>query len=104
MTGGVYCPLSSRDPQYRLYSLMQQTQSRLALVDYHTKSSFPKDIAVLEINTLLTNKHVERGIDVSRLEDVLITFENIAYIIFTSGSTGIPKPVSNQIKSVILSD
>ncbi|CAF1591220.1 unnamed protein product, partial [Adineta steineri] len=32
MAGGVYCPLSPRDPQHRLHALVEQTQSRLVLV------------------------------------------------------------------------
>ncbi|CAF4156529.1 unnamed protein product, partial [Adineta steineri] len=32
MAGGVYCPLSPRDPQHRLHALTQQTQSRLVLI------------------------------------------------------------------------
>ncbi|CAF4379848.1 unnamed protein product, partial [Rotaria sordida] len=28
MAGGVYCPLSPRDPRHRLHALLQQTQSR----------------------------------------------------------------------------
>ncbi|CAF1356610.1 unnamed protein product, partial [Adineta steineri] len=36
MAGGVYCPLSPRDPQHRLHSLVEQTQSRLVLVHHLT--------------------------------------------------------------------
>ncbi|CAF1292901.1 unnamed protein product [Adineta steineri] len=32
MSGGVYCPLSSRDPQYHVHALIQRTESRLVLV------------------------------------------------------------------------
>ena len=32
MVGGIYCPLSPHDPQQRLHTLVQQTQSRLVLV------------------------------------------------------------------------
>ena len=40
MVGGVYCPLSPRDPQHRLHALLQQTQSRLVLVHHLTKTKF----------------------------------------------------------------
>ena len=40
MVGGVYCPLSPRDPQHRLHALVQQTQSRLVLVHWLTKTKF----------------------------------------------------------------
>jgi non-ribosomal peptide synthetase component F len=94
MVGGVYCPLSPRDPHQRLYALVQQTQSHLVLVHHLTKTTFTDDLLLLEINSVLINKTVENDIDVGRLSSLLLTFNNIAYIIFTSGSTGIPKPVS----------
>ena len=30
MAGGVYCPLSPQDPQHRLQSLLEQTQSHFS--------------------------------------------------------------------------
>ncbi|CAF4473103.1 unnamed protein product, partial [Adineta steineri] len=44
MGGGVYCPLSPRDPQHRLHTLVQQTQSRLVLIHWLTKNKFNNDI------------------------------------------------------------
>ena len=93
MIGGVYCPLSPRDPQHRLYSLMQQTQSRLVLVHWLTKTKFDHKLISLDIDSLLIDHDAQSDIDVDRLSNVTITPENIAYIIFTSGSTGIPKAV-----------
>ncbi|CAF1473496.1 unnamed protein product [Adineta steineri] len=39
MAGTVYRPLSPRDPQHRLHALAQQTQCRLVLDHWLTKSS-----------------------------------------------------------------
>ena len=94
MVGGVYCPLSPRDPQHRLYALVQQTQSRLVLVHCLTKVKFHYSIDSVNVDTVLTENYIENDDDISRLSDVIITPENIAYIIFTSGSTGTPKAVS----------
>ena len=96
MVGGVYCPLSSRDPQYRLHALLQQTQSRLVLIHYLTKTKFNDDIVSLDVDSVFTDNGVECGVDIDRLSRVVVTSDNIAYIIFTSGSTGIPKAVSNE--------
>ncbi len=101
MVGGVYCPLSPRDPQHRLNTLAQQTESHLVLVHYFTKTIFDDSIFSLDINSVLTDNDVNSDIDVDRLSNVLVTFDNIAYIVFTSGSTGTPKPVSNELKPVI---
>ncbi|CAF4260204.1 unnamed protein product, partial [Adineta steineri] len=92
MVGGIYCPLSPRDPQHRLYALTQQTQSRVVLVHYLTKNKFHHDIISLDINSVLTHTETEVIISVDRLSDVVASPNNIAYIIFTSGSTGTPKP------------
>ena len=94
MIGGVYCPLSPRDPQHRLYALLKQTESRLVLIHHLTKTKFNDNIISLDIDLLLTDNDVESDVDIDRLSNVVITSDNIAYIIFTSGSTGRPKAVS----------
>ena len=96
MIGGIYCPLSHRDPEHRLHALMQQTQSRLVLVHWLTKVKFNVDIISLDIDSILTDHDTESVVDVNRLSNVRITPEDIAYIIFTSGSTGTPKAVCFQ--------
>ena len=94
MIGGVYCPLSPRDPQHRLHALLQQTQSRLVLVHCLTKTKFNDNIISLDIDSIFINKYVTNDTNIDRLSNVIVTTENIAYIIFTSGSTGTPKAVS----------
>ncbi|CAF4098502.1 unnamed protein product [Adineta steineri] len=93
MVGGVYCPLSPRDPQHRLYTLIQQTECRLILAHYQTKTKFNDGISSLIYDPVLVNENREYIVDIDRLSDVLVTSENIAYLVFTSGSTGIPKGV-----------
>jgi non-ribosomal peptide synthetase component F len=94
MVGGVYCPLSPRDPEHRLRALLQQTQSRLVFVHCLTKTKFIDDIILLDIDSIFINKYVTHDTNIDRLSNVIVTTENIAYIIFTSGSTGTPKAVS----------
>jgi non-ribosomal peptide synthetase component F len=95
MIGGVYCPLSPRDPEHRLHALLQQTQSRLVLVHSLTKTKFNSDIISLDINLLVHFDNLCDKADIKQLRNVKITVENIAYTIFTSGSTGTPKAVSH---------
>ncbi|CAF4064639.1 unnamed protein product, partial [Adineta steineri] len=92
MAGGVYCPLSPRDPQHRLHALVQQTQSCLVLVHDLTKTKFNYDIVLLSIDSILSNIETDSKIHVNRLSNVVVISDNMAYIIFTSGSTGTPKP------------
>ena len=93
MIGGVYCPLSPRDPQHRLHALLQQTQSRLVLIHHLTKTKFNDNIISFDVDLILTDNDVESDVDVHRLSNIIVTPKSIAYIIFTSGSTGIPKAV-----------
>jgi len=93
MIGGVYCPLSPRDPQHHLQALLQQTQSRLVLIHHLTKTKFNNDIISVDIESILIDNDRESDVDVERLSNVIVTPKSIAYIIFTSGSTGTPKAV-----------
>ncbi|CAF4322932.1 unnamed protein product, partial [Adineta steineri] len=93
MSGGVFCPLSPRDPQHRLHTLIQQTQSRLVLVHWLTKSKFNNKIVSIDIHSIRTNNDIISDVNVNQLSSILVTSSNTAYIIFTSGSTGVPKAI-----------
>jgi non-ribosomal peptide synthetase component F len=93
MAGGVYCPLSPQDPQHRLYTLVQQTESRLVLVHHLTKPNFNDDITSINMDLILIDNNAETNIDIDLLSRIVVSLDNIAYIVFTSGSTGTPKAV-----------
>ena len=94
MVGGVYCPLSPRDPQHRLQSLLEQTQSRFVLVHHLTKTKFQVNVISTDIDSVLATSDIKSDNDVDLLMPVSVAPNHIAYIIFTSGSTGKPKAVS----------
>ena len=96
MVGGVYCPLSPRDPRHRLHALVQQTQSRLVLVHWWTRDKLIDDIFLIDIDLMLVGNEIQTNVDVDRLSEVTVTPDDVAYIIFTSGSTGTPKAVCYQ--------
>ncbi|CAF4310714.1 unnamed protein product, partial [Adineta steineri] len=85
MVGGVYCPLSPRDPQHRLHALTQQTQSRLVLVHHLTTTELDHDIVSLDIDSILIMNDLNCDMDNNCLSSVIMKSEEIAYIIFTSG-------------------
>ena len=95
MAGAVYCPLSPKDPQQRLETLIQQTQSRLVLIHSMTQDKFKNSVSILNIDTIVnTDTTTTNNIDLDRFSNININVDSIAYVIFTSGSTGVPKGVS----------
>ena len=96
MSGGVYCPLSPRDPRHRLHELVHQTQSQLVLTQFLTKTKFEENIFSLDIDSVLINSDTNKNIDLDQFLSLEVLPNNIAYIIYTSGSTGTPKPVSSH--------
>ena len=97
MVGGVYCPLSPRDPQQRLHSLLEQTQSSHILVHHLTKNKFRHHTISINIDSILAKDEIDNNDDVDRLTNIDKTPNDMAYIIFTSGSTGTPKVVRNCV-------
>ena len=101
MVGGIYCPLSPRDPQHRLHSLLQQTNSRCVLVHCLTTTMFQNNTTPINTDSVLVNCDIGTTKNVNLLTNVMVTPNDIAYIIFTSGSTGTPKAVSTKARKVL---
>ncbi|CAF1283980.1 unnamed protein product [Adineta steineri] len=96
MSGGFYCPLSSRDSKYHVHALIQRTESRLVLVHWLTKSKVNNKIVSTDIDSIWIDNNIISGVNVDRLSRVTVTSNNTAYIIFTSGSTGVQKSIKVQ--------
>ena len=96
MAGGVYCPLSPRDPKERLHTLVKQTQSRLILVHWMTRHKFSDDYLIFDIDIVVNVDKIMYNDYLNQLSSVEVIPENIGYVVFTSGSTGIPKAVSSE--------
>ena len=62
MSGGVYCPLSPRDPQHRLHELVQQTRSPLVLTHFLTRTKFNENIISLDIDSVLYGQRQRRKV------------------------------------------
>ncbi|CAF1581586.1 unnamed protein product, partial [Adineta steineri] len=101
MAGGVYCPLSPRDPQHRLHTLIQQTQSRLVLVHHSTTLKFSSEIVLCNVDFIWTVGHINSSIIIDHLPEIVVMAENIAYIVFTSGSTGTSKGVQIRHRNLL---
>ena len=95
IVGGVYCPLSPRDPCHRLCQLIEQTKTCLVAVHSLTKKKFINGAVLFDLDLVLINHFLGSICNVNGLSDVVTIDDNIAYVIFTSGSTGSPKTVSS---------
>ncbi|CAF4107727.1 unnamed protein product, partial [Adineta steineri] len=93
IVGGVYCPLSPQDPAERLQALLNQTHSRLVMVDFSINSIFEIDIVRLNIDTAIAITDIHVDINLHKFSKVSVTTGYIVFTIFTSGSTGTPKAV-----------
>ncbi|CAF2998478.1 unnamed protein product [Rotaria sp. Silwood2] len=91
MAGASYCPLSPRDPLQRLYSLIEETHSHIILVHQLTQNKFQFNIPMIDIDAAINTENMLNDIDLSRLTNVTMDRDSIAYVLFTSGSTGTPK-------------
>jgi len=93
MVGGAYCPVSPKDPPQRLQTLVNQTGSRLVMVDATTHALFRIDDVTLDVDAAISIDATFVDINLDQLSSIPVTPENIVFVIFTSGSTGIPKAV-----------
>ncbi|UJR17611.1 hypothetical protein I4U23_004507 [Adineta vaga] len=99
MCGGIYCPLSSNDPQQRLFSLIKETNSTCILVHYLSQEKFNTVHYEHENNQTFQFISIEQVIfdgrfsmiKANNLTNINISEDDVAYILFTSGSTGLPK-------------
>jgi amino acid adenylation domain-containing protein len=88
--GGAYLPIDASLPQQRIDYLLEQTQTRVVLVQESTDTGALAGSLQVETVALHTPEalaaYAERGKTVQQASD-------LAYTIFTSGSTGQPKGV-----------
>jgi hypothetical protein len=78
IVGGAYCPLSPRDPPYRLQALVRQTQSYLILIHWLTTANFNNDMIRMKIDSVLTNNNSNTDVHINLVSSVEILENNIA--------------------------
>ena len=96
MAGGVYCPLSPRDPEERLHTLVEQVQNHLIFIHWTTRHKFRNDYFTFDVDTIINVDKIMTDDYLKLLSSVTVTLKSISYIVFTSGSTGTPKAVSSR--------
>ncbi|GMQ58847.1 hypothetical protein AN1V17_32430 [Vallitalea sediminicola] len=84
--GGIYVPISNKQPVSRIESIIEQSSSNIVLMTSSLNIKMDDAYKVIEVDKLVPrNEEIERYAGNS---------DNTAYIIFTSGSTGVPKGVT----------
>ncbi|CAF2511749.1 unnamed protein product [Rotaria sp. Silwood2] len=93
ISGGIYMPMSPRDPIVRIKTCIKSTHARLVLVHGYTKHllSNQSEIIIIDIDKIISCPMM---IDENSLTNIRVTPNDISHIVFTSGSTGTPKAVS----------
>ncbi|CAF4440295.1 unnamed protein product, partial [Rotaria sp. Silwood2] len=102
MSGGIYMPMSPRDPIVRIKTCIKSTHARVVLVHGYTKHllSNQSEIIIIDIDKIISCPTI---IDENSLTNIRVAPNDISHIVFTSGSTGTPKAVSIAQKFLCLS-
>lgn len=87
--GCPYIPLSTNDPEERLFGVLSESKARYVLVqqEFKDKISWPEAVQVFVIEAVL------EGSCITTSPSLIQRPSDLAYVIYTSGSTGVPKGV-----------
>ncbi|MCY8881064.1 amino acid adenylation domain-containing protein [Bacillus spizizenii] len=93
--GGAYVPIDPTYPEERIRYILEDSDTKLLLVQHHLREKVPFTGKVLDMEDPQTFSE-----DGSNLESISGP-NQLAYVIYTSGSTGKPKGVMVEHRSVI---
>lgn len=98
-SGAAYVPIDPDHPEERIAYILEDTKTKVVLINQHYHKKLRKINKELEILTL-DNLKQELG-SMAAVKKVITSSTNLAYVIYTSGTTGKPKGVMIEHKSVI---
>ncbi|CAF4718817.1 unnamed protein product, partial [Rotaria sp. Silwood2] len=90
--GGVYAPLSPREPFTRLLTCITESNARFVIVHHFTHDRIICSCRLIDINQIISRTQAHDD-TLWCIDDVHVTPDYISHIVFTSGSTGTPKAV-----------
>ena len=89
--GATYLPIDPEYPQDRVSYMLENSETKVVLVNNNTKKYVPQ--SCLKINIELTNHKIYNNTENIKNIDLQIKPNALVYLIYTSGSTGKPKGV-----------
>ncbi|WP_295616213.1 D-alanine--poly(phosphoribitol) ligase subunit DltA [uncultured Methanobrevibacter sp.] len=94
-SGSIFVPLDSSHPDERLRFMVEDTSSKVIIVD---DSTYPRAKELFADLTLLNVADINVNGELSQLS---VSYNDLACILYTSGTTGLPKGVKNTRKSIL---
>ena len=91
--GCVYLPLDPEFPDARLRHMVRDSGAGFVLADAGSMSGRSTLLEESNAGLIPTARVLDRGLEVSRLEQREPRADDVAYLMYTSGSTGVPKAV-----------
>lgn len=93
--GAAYLPLDSEYPENRINYILDDSNTKLILVQENLMKKLNTDIEILNLNN--ENLYKNKNVNLEKLSNK----DDLAYIIYTSGTTGKPKGVMIENKSLV---
>lgn len=91
--GGIYIPISNKQPVSRIESIIEQSSSDIILMTSSSNIKLDDKYEIIQVDELEDREE--------KIESYAGNSDNTAYIIFTSGSTGVPKGVTISHKAAL---
>ena len=101
--GGIYVPIETSYPDERIILMLEDTKSKVVIVDRNTEQHMKNIIAEndLNIDVLNVSDIIACGISTSNhLNTIEVNDNDVACVLYTSGTTGVPKGVLVTRKAI----
>ena len=103
--GAAYVPIDPECPSERFKFILQDTQSKIILINEQAHDKLQNNMSTSIINSkfiILDSGIVQTKLNKQLIDnpDINISSYNLAYVIYTSGTTGMPKGVLQQHNNI----